>query len=135
MLPFFGDACANQNSPMRVKHVTPTQFAAVLKTQVARDITEAETKAIVDAFGDGEMVNFAAFAATVDPGNRPITRTEDRRGETESGHPRPGVVGIGVVRVRVGNEGGSRTGIPVGKGRDRIRDDFSDATRCARVRL
>ena len=57
---------------MRVKHVTPTQFAAVLKTQVARDITEAETKAIVDAFGDGEMVNFAAFAATVDPGNRPI---------------------------------------------------------------
>ena len=71
VLPFFGDACANQNSPMRVKHVTPTQFAAVLKTQVARDITEAETKAIVDAFGDGEMVNFAAFAATVDPREPP----------------------------------------------------------------
>ena len=71
VLPFFGDACANQNSPMRVKHVTPTQFAAVLKTQVARDITEAETKAIVDAFGDGEMVNLAAFAATVDPREPP----------------------------------------------------------------
>ena len=71
VLPFFRDACANQNSPMRVKHVTPTQFAAVLKTQVARDITEAETKAIVDAFGDGEMVNFAAFAATVDPREPP----------------------------------------------------------------
>ena len=78
---------------MRVKHVTPTQFAAVLKTQVARDITEAETKAIVDAFGDGEMVNFGVCRHRRSEGNRPITRTEDRRSAASRAHPRPGVVG------------------------------------------
>lgn len=67
VLPFFRDACSNQNSPMKVNHVTPKQFAQVLKSHVARDATEAEMEMLCEAFGNGEMVNFAAFAAVVDP--------------------------------------------------------------------
>mmetsp|Transcript_41884 Transcript_41884/g.103139 ORF Transcript_41884/g.103139 Transcript_41884/m.103139 type:complete len:224 (+) Transcript_41884:75-746(+) len=65
--PFFDDACANQNSPMRVNHVTPKQFHQVLKNHVARNLGEAEVSMLVNKFNDHGMVNYVAFASCVDP--------------------------------------------------------------------
>ena len=36
--PFFNDACSNQNSPMRVNHVTKQQFKQVVRAHVAREL-------------------------------------------------------------------------------------------------
>ena len=38
---FFDDAAKNQNSPMRVNHVTLTQFKRAMLTHVARDLSGA----------------------------------------------------------------------------------------------
>lgn len=65
--PFFDDACANQNSPMRVNHVTPVQFHQVLKNHVARNLSEADVKLLIEKFSDKGMVNYVAFASVVDP--------------------------------------------------------------------
>jgi len=50
------DACANQNSPMRVNHVTSVQFHQVLKNHVARALPEADVKMLVDKFSEKGMV-------------------------------------------------------------------------------
>ena len=66
--PLFRDHNKNPNSPKRVNSVTATQFAAVLKTHIRPGLTEEETALLVEHFGDGSgMVNYARFAATVDP--------------------------------------------------------------------
>ena len=66
--PLFRDHNKNPNSPKRVNSVTATQFAAVLKTHIWPGVTEEETALLVEHFGDGSgMVNYARFAATVDP--------------------------------------------------------------------
>jgi len=66
--PLFRDHNKNPNSPKRVNSVTATQFAAVLKTHIRPGVTEEETALLVEHFGDGSgMVNYARFAATVDP--------------------------------------------------------------------
>jgi len=65
--PFFDDACSNQNSPMKVCHVTPTQFSQVLKNHVARDLPEDDVKILIDKFSVDGMVNYVAFAEVVDP--------------------------------------------------------------------
>ena len=64
---FFDDACGNQNSPMRVNHVTPVQFHQVLKNHVARHLSDADVKLLIDKFTDNGMVNYVSFAAVVDP--------------------------------------------------------------------
>ncbi len=66
--PLFRDHNRNPNSPKRVNGVTATQFASVLKTHIRLGVTEQETALLVEHFGDGSgMVNYARFAATVDP--------------------------------------------------------------------
>jgi hypothetical protein len=69
----FRDHNKNPNSPKRVNGVTATQFAAVLKTHIRPGATEVETALLVEHFGDGSgMVNYARFAATVDPRTEPF---------------------------------------------------------------
>ena len=64
----FGYHNKNPNSPKCVNGVTATQFAAVLKTHIRPGATEQETALLVEHFRDGSgMVNYARFAATVDP--------------------------------------------------------------------
>ena len=60
-------AFGNQNSPMRVNHVTPVQFQQVLKNHVARNLSEADVNLLIEKFTDNGMVNYVAFAAVVDP--------------------------------------------------------------------
>jgi hypothetical protein len=50
--PFFDDACGNQNSPMRVNHVTTIQFFQVLKNHVARNLSEADVTLLTEKFTD-----------------------------------------------------------------------------------
>ena len=66
--PFFNDACSNQNSPMRVNHVTKQQFKQVVRAHVARELGDEEMSAVADRFGDDDgFVNFVSFSACVDP--------------------------------------------------------------------
>ena len=77
MKPFFNDACSNQNSPMRVNHVTKQQFKQVVRAHVARELGDEEMSAVADRFGDGDgFVNFVSFSACVDPKESCTTRTD-----------------------------------------------------------
>ena len=66
--PFFNDACANQNSPMRVNHVTKAQFKQVVRAHVAVELGDDAMDAVADRFSDDDgFVNFVSFSACVDP--------------------------------------------------------------------
>ena len=66
--PFFDDASKNQNSAMRVNHVTPNQFKQALKNHIAPDCAADEVELIIAKFSDeGGLVNYSAFASRVDP--------------------------------------------------------------------
>jgi hypothetical protein len=69
--PFFDDFSKNQNSALKVNHVTAVQFWQVLKIHIAPDLLEEEVQLLLAKFaGDGmdaDMVNYVAFARAVDP--------------------------------------------------------------------
>ena len=66
--PFFDDASKNQNSAMRVNHVTPNQFKQALKNHIAPDCSAEDVDLIIAKFSDeGGLVNYSSFASRVDP--------------------------------------------------------------------
>ncbi|XRA99632.1 EF-hand domain-containing protein [Pycnococcus provasolii] len=65
--PFFDDACRNKNSECKVNHVTGAQFCQVVDAKLGLDLTNYEKKLLCEKFGQDGMVNYAAFARTVDP--------------------------------------------------------------------
>mmetsp|Transcript_42091 Transcript_42091/g.51058 ORF Transcript_42091/g.51058 Transcript_42091/m.51058 type:complete len:230 (-) Transcript_42091:373-1062(-) len=69
--PFFDDASRNQNSPLRVNHVSRDQFKQALKNHIAPDLSPEAVEIIMDKFqGEGRfnnMVNYVAFANNIDP--------------------------------------------------------------------
>lgn len=66
--PFFDDASKNQNSAMRVNHVTPNQFKQALKNHIAPDCATEDVDLIIAKFSDeGGLVNYSSFASRVDP--------------------------------------------------------------------
>lgn len=67
--PFFDDACRNKNSECKVNHVTAPQFCQVIDAKLNLELSNYEKKLLCEKFGDAEtgMINYAAFARTVDP--------------------------------------------------------------------
>merc|ERR1719473_620340 len=67
--PFFDDACRSKNSECKVNHVTGPQFRQVIDAKLKLELSNYEKKLLCEKFGDPEtgMVNYAAFARTVDP--------------------------------------------------------------------
>ena len=61
--PFFNDACANQNSPMRVNHVTKAQFKQVLRAHVATELGDDAMDAVADRFSDDDAVSYTHLRA------------------------------------------------------------------------
>ena len=68
--PFFDDAAKNQNSSLRVGHVTVQQFKQVIITNLGlNELSTEELDVVIEKFDDynDKMVNYLAFSNTVDP--------------------------------------------------------------------
>jgi hypothetical protein len=68
--PFFDDAHMNKNSPALVGHVTEKQFRQVVHVDLElKNVSESEMDLLINKFRHNElkeMINYMAFAATVD---------------------------------------------------------------------
>ncbi|GMH42114.1 hypothetical protein BSKO_10033 [Bryopsis sp. KO-2023] len=73
--PMFDDAAGDNNSSKLVGHVTKTQFAQCLNVKLGLKLSEEDVRLVVQKYlhdDYAEMVNYIAFANTVDPPEEPF---------------------------------------------------------------
>ncbi|CAD7698240.1 unnamed protein product [Ostreobium quekettii] len=73
--PMFDDAAADNHSSKVVGHVTRNQFAQCLNVKLNLELEPEEVDLLAEKFGQSdypEMVNYVAFANTVDPREEPF---------------------------------------------------------------
>lgn len=73
--PMFDDAASDNNSSKLVGHVTKHQFLQCLNVKLGLELSEKEAQLVMCKFlheDYPEMVNYIAFANTVDPPEEPF---------------------------------------------------------------